>query len=67
MELAEKYLYDENLSKYTSIMVSRNAEKEEILNCIRIFEKFEDYEKCQDLLNLLYSLKNDEEIGKTVR
>jgi hypothetical protein len=67
MEPTEKYLYDENLTRYTLIMWSRSADKQDIIDCIKIFERFEDYEKCQDLLNILSNIEKEKDIGKTIR
>lgn len=66
MEISEKYLYDENLAKYTLIMCGRSEDKQDIIDCIKIFEKFEDYEKCQDLLNILSNIEKEKDIGKTI-
>ena len=67
MELAEKYLYDENLVRYTLIMGSRSVDRQDIIDCIKIFERFEDYEKCQDLLNILSNIEKGKNVGKTIR
>jgi hypothetical protein len=67
MKPTEKYLYDENLTRYTLIMWSGSADKQDIIDCIKIFERFEDYEKCQDLLNILSSIEKEKDIGKTIR
>ena len=50
MEAEERKIYDSALSKYSDIMRNVVISLEEINKCIAVMEKFEDYEKCQDLL-----------------
>jgi hypothetical protein len=50
MEAEERKIYDSALSIYSKIMGVGPSSLEEITECIRIMERFEDYEKCQDLL-----------------
>lgn len=66
MEAEERKLYDSALSNYSKIMGSGPNSLEEITECIRIMEKFEDYEKCQDLLRkskAYLSIKKDKPDG----
>jgi len=63
MEDKDRELYDETLKTYSSIIRAKYGSKSEILECIKIFEYFEEYEKCDDLLKLLETL-NDKKSGK---
>lgn len=56
MEHNEKNTYDKNLSEYSSIIKGKIKDREEIENCLKVFEYFEDYEKCKDLKKLLKDL-----------
>jgi hypothetical protein len=49
----EKKIYDKALAKYSIIVRCGGNSIEEIKECINIFEEFEDYEKCADLLEIL--------------
>lgn len=49
----EKKIYDRALVKYSTIVRCGGNSIEEIRECIGIFEEFEDYEKCADLLEIL--------------
>lgn len=49
----EKKIYDRALVKYSMIVRCGGNSIEEIKECINIFEEFEDYEKCADLLEIL--------------
>lgn len=49
----EKKIYDRALVKYSIIIRCGGNSIEEIKECIDIFEQFEDYEKCADLLEIL--------------
>ena len=49
----EKKIYDRALVKYSIIISCGGNSIEEIKECIDIFEQFEDYEKCADLLEIL--------------
>lgn len=63
MEDKDRELYDETLKMYSSIIRSKYGGKSEILECIKVFEFFEEYEKCDDLLKILDTL-NDKKGGK---
>jgi hypothetical protein len=54
--------YDDNLSKYSLIVRGLIRDTSEILECINIFEYFEDYEKCKHLKEIMSSYKNGKEI-----
>jgi Na+/phosphate symporter len=49
--------YEDNLSNYSLILRGDEKNKDEILECIRIFEYFEDYEKCKDLIKVLDNIE----------
>jgi hypothetical protein len=53
MKEKEKKEYEKNLIKYSLIIRDQKASKEEIMKCIKVFEYFEEYEKCKDLLEIL--------------
>lgn len=53
MKEKEKKEYEKNLIKYSLIIRDQKASKEEIMKCIKVFEYFEEYEKCKDLLGIL--------------
>jgi len=53
MKEKEKKEYENNLIKYSLIIRDQKASKEEIMKCIKVFEYFEEYEKCKDLLEIL--------------
>jgi len=53
MKADEIEIYAENLIRYSSIIRLQAGDREEILDCIKTFEYFEDYEKCSDLLEIL--------------
>ena len=59
MKIEEKKKYDNNLSQYSSIVRGDSRSIDEILKCIEIFEYFEDYEKCEDLIQILKNLNNN--------
>jgi len=63
MKAEEKDKYEETLLAYSSIVKYKKATKEEIVECIKAFEYFEDYEKCKDLIGILDDIearsKND--------
>jgi hypothetical protein len=50
-------IYEESLCKYTEIMRTsgKNYSVSYILECISVFEKLEDYDKCKDLLDIIRS------------
>jgi hypothetical protein len=53
MNRDDKKIYDQALSKYSMIVRCGGNSIEEIKECISIFEYYEDYEKCADLLEIL--------------
>lgn len=57
MKPEEIKIYEDFLSKYTEIMRTsgKNHTGSHILECITIFEKLEDYDKCKDLLDIIRS------------
>jgi hypothetical protein len=59
MKERDKEKYNDNLAEYSSIVRERTKDRERILGCLKMFEYFEDYEKCKDLINILKKL--DEE------
>lgn len=63
MKAEEKDKYEETLLAYSSIVKYKKATREEIVECIKAFEYFEDYEKCKDLIGILDGIearsKND--------
>lgn len=59
MKIEEKEKYDNNLLQYSSIVRGDSNSIEEILRCIEIFEYFEDYEKCEDLIQILKNQKRN--------
>ena len=54
--------YDANLSTYSMIVRGLIRNTTEILECIRIFEYCEDYEKCKHLKDVLSNIENGEKI-----
>jgi hypothetical protein len=58
MKDTEKEIYNNNLSEYSSIIKQRTTDKEKITECLKMFEYFEDYEKCKDLDRILKNLDN---------
>ena len=55
-ELVKKYekgIYDKNLIIYSAIVRGKIKNKDETLECIRLLEYFEDYEKCEHLANII--------------
>jgi hypothetical protein len=55
--------YDRNLSTYSMIVRGSISNRSEILECIRVFEYCEDYEKCKHLKDILSDIEN----GKKIR
>lgn len=53
MKESEKSKYDKNLKLYSEIVKRRILDTDKILECMEIFEYFEDYEKCDHLLHIL--------------
>lgn len=66
MKEEDKKVYDSALSDYSIIIRSGGNSLDQIKDCIKAFEYFEDYEKCKDLLEILkayQSKRNNNEIG----
>lgn len=59
MEENEKKIYDNNLSEYSSIIKGKTKDKQRIASCLKMFEYFEDYEKCKDLDKVLKNLERE--------
>jgi hypothetical protein len=59
MEENEKKIYDNNLSEYSSIIKGKMRDRERIQSCLKMFEYFEDYEKCKDLNKVLKGLEKE--------
>jgi len=53
MKESEKDRYDKNLKLYSDIVTKRAHGREKIVECLNTFEYFEDYEKCDHLLQIL--------------
>ena len=55
MKNSDILIYEASLKLYSDIMRThgRNKTITEIKGCIETFERFEDYDKCKDLLNLI--------------
>jgi hypothetical protein len=47
--------YELSLKLYSEIMANRGRSRtiDEVRECLKTFEIFEDYDKCKDLLNIL--------------
>lgn len=56
MKESEKSKYDKNLKLYSEIVKKRIPSREKIMGCLNVFEYFEDYEKCEHLLQILKEL-----------
>ncbi len=69
MKEIEKDKYDKNLKLYSDIVIKRNYTRERIVECLSIFEYFEDYEKCDHLLHILKEMDQNKnsKIGKETR
>jgi hypothetical protein len=65
LDKGEKEIYDSVLRVYSSIMRWGGNSLSEIEECISVLERFEDYEKCKDLLDVLnaYKSKNKNQLG----
>jgi hypothetical protein len=53
MKENEKGIYNNNLKLYSTIVREKIKDKDKILECIRLLEYFEDYEKCEHLTNII--------------
>jgi hypothetical protein len=58
MKENEKEIYNKNLKLYSTIVREKIKDKVEILECIRLLEYFEDYEKCEHLLGIVKEIDN---------
>jgi hypothetical protein len=58
MKENEKEIYNRNLILYSSIVREKIKNKVEIVECIRLLEYFEDYEKCEHLLTIIKEIDN---------
>ena len=54
----EKEIYNKNLIIYSAIVRERIQDKDKILDCIKLLEYFEDYEKCNHLLSIIKEIDN---------
>jgi len=54
----EKDIYNDNILVYSSIVREKIKDKEIILECIKMLEYFEDYEKCEHLLRIINEIDN---------
>ena len=63
MRQDERRFYEQALADYSNIIRSGGNSLDQIEECIRVLERFEDYEKCKDLLEILraYRSKNNKE------
>ena len=63
MREEDRKIYDRALADYSIIIRSGGNSLQQIENCMHDLEKFEDYEKCKDLLEILkaYQSKNNNE------
>lgn len=53
MKSAETDIYNEALSHYCQIVRHGGSTIEEVRNCLKLMEYFEDYEKCKDLSEII--------------
>jgi hypothetical protein len=53
MKENEKEIYNKNLIIYSAIVREKIRDKDKILDCIKLLEYFEDYEKCNHLLIII--------------
>ena len=58
MKENEKEIYNKNLIIYSAIIRERIRDKDKILDCIKLLEYFEDYEKCNHLLAIIKEIDN---------
>jgi len=63
MRQDERRFYEQALADYSNIIRSGGNSLDQIEECISVLERFEDYEKCKDLLEILraYRSKNNKE------
>lgn len=53
MRFEETFIYNEALDQYCQIIRHGGNDLEEIRNCLKTMEYFEDYEKCRDLAEII--------------
>lgn len=58
MKENEKEIYNKNLIIYSAIVREKITDKDKILDCIKLLEYFEDYEKCNHLLSIIKDIDN---------
>lgn len=58
MKENEKDIYNNNLSVYSSIVREKIKDREIIIECMKLLEYFEDYEKCEHLLRIIHEIDN---------
>lgn len=58
MKENEKEIYNKNLIIYSGIIREKIKNKDKILDCIKLLEHFEEYEKCNHLLNIIKKMDN---------
>ena len=63
MRQDERIFYEQALADYSHIIGRGGNSLEQIEKCMEVLERFEDYEKCGDLLEILkaYRTKNNKE------
>ena len=66
MKNSDILIYETSLKLYSDIMRThgRNKTLSEIRECMETFEKFEDYDKCKDLLDLIRMEFNNSDDNK---
>lgn len=59
-------IYDSYLKIYSEIMSGQGKIRtiQEIKECLDVFEKLEDYDKCSDLLNVIRIETNNRNVNK---
>lgn len=59
-------IYDSYLKMYSEIMSGQGKIRtiQEIKECLDVFEKLEDYDKCRDLLNVIRIETNNTDVNK---
>jgi hypothetical protein len=66
MKNSDILIYEESLKLYSDIMSRHGKNKTitEIRECMEIFERLEDYDKCRDLLNIIRIEFNNDNANK---
>lgn len=59
-------IYDLSLEMYSEIMASHGKSRtiQEIKECLEVFEKLEDYDKCRDLLDVIRIETNNRNVNR---